>query len=236
MVSLGPAGPRSGRRNRSKFPGPSDLAKRARERRDITRSQVSRLCFDGSVDPATAVLSNPACHTKLAFPFVGLGISSRFNVNLEDDSSWFYMGREKFEILLRGFHAVQNSCDITALWLYGTQGYGKSYILAAFVCYLCARGNERVIYIPDCRELLDDVVRCFQAAMLFAWSDDASIQREIIALDTPDDIYFFLKSHEAAVYVIDQMDACTESENTFSTWLTDCWQLGKAAVLSSSAS
>ena len=65
--------------------------------------------------------------------------------------------------------------------------------------------------------MLFDVFR--RRCSSFAWSDDASIQREIIALDTPDDIYFFLKSHEAAVYVIDQMDACTESENTFSTWL-----------------
>ena len=68
------------------------------------------------------------------------------------------MGRENFEILLREFHAMQKSCDTTALWLYGTQGYGKSHILAAFVSYPCARGNERVTYIPDCRELLSNII------------------------------------------------------------------------------
>jgi hypothetical protein len=122
----------------------------------------------------------PCLSHQLAFPFVGRAISSRFNANPEDDWNWYYMGREKFEILLREFHAMQKSCDTTALWLYGTQGYGKSHILAAFVSYPCARGNERVTYIPDCRELLSNIIPYFQAAMLFAWSDDASMQREII--------------------------------------------------------
>ena len=130
---------------------------------------------------------------------------------------------------------MQESRHTTALWVYGTQGYGKSHILAAFVCYLAAREKERVIYIPDCREFLGNIIEYFQAAMLFAWADDTSAQREIITLDTREKIYRFLKSYEAAIFVIDQMNAFTESEKEISTWLTNCWKLGKAAVLSSSA-
>jgi hypothetical protein len=198
----------------------------------MIRSQISDL---GSADSAAAVLSNPAFLTKLSFPFVGRAVSARFGVNVNDEHSWNYMGREKFKVLLEEFFSMCNSWDTTALWVYGTQGYGKSYILAAFACYLCARENERVIYLPDCRELIGNEIQYFQAALLFAWSDDASIQNEITTLTTCEQIYNFLIRQQRAVFIIDQMNAFSESKSEISKWLTRCWKLGKAAVLSSSA-
>ena len=83
------------KKSRSDNAGLPDLAIHARERRDLVWSQVSKLCFDRSADPAASVLSNSAHLTKLSFPFVGRAIPSRFNTNLEDDDSWSYMGRDK---------------------------------------------------------------------------------------------------------------------------------------------
>ena len=84
---------------------------------------------------------------------------------------WRYVGRTKFKQLVQNFDEVRCDEHYTSLWLYGTQGYGKSHLLAALVCYLAAQ-DERVVYIPDCRSLLDDPVEYVKTAMLFAWADD----------------------------------------------------------------
>ena len=107
-------------------------------------------------------------------------------------------------------------CNRSALWVYGTRGYGKSHLLAALVYYLSA-GKERVVYIPDCRECLKDPIPYFQAAMLFSWADDNDMQKEIIRLDTFEKIYHFFKRWENIIFVIDQMNALVESDNDDST-------------------
>jgi len=94
----------------------------------------------------------------------------------------------------------------TALWLYGTQGYGKSHLLAALVCYLAAQ-DERVIYIPDCRSLLKNPILHVRAAMLFAWADDPTTQNEITKMSTTDEILAFLYTQEKVIFVVDQMNA-----------------------------
>jgi hypothetical protein len=50
--------------------------------------------------------------------------------------------------LLDGLQQMRKSHNWTALWVYGTKGYGKPHLLAALVCYLTAQ-EERVVYIPD---------------------------------------------------------------------------------------
>jgi chromosomal replication initiation ATPase DnaA len=54
-----------------------------------------------------------------------------------------------FRKLIEELKIVREGCTYTAVWLYGTQGYGKSHLLAILACYLAAQ-DERVIYIPDC--------------------------------------------------------------------------------------
>src|SRR5436305_9410690 len=116
------------------------------------------------------------------------------------------MRREKFEELLENFQTVRRSLHYSALLLYGTRGYGKSHLLAALVCYLVAQG-ERVVFIPDCRECLKSPVKCFKAAMLFAWADDHK-EQEIMKLDEMKQILKFLqaKSGRGTIYVYDQLN------------------------------
>jgi chromosomal replication initiation ATPase DnaA len=91
------------------------------------------------------------------------------------EGNWSYVGRMKFKELLQELKEVRESTKYTALWLYGTQGYGKFHLLAALVCYLAA-ADERIVYIPGCRAMLNSPVRYIQAAMLFAWADDITTQ------------------------------------------------------------
>src|SRR5438045_1244581 len=161
-------------------------------------------------------LSNPAFKTKLPFPFVGDATPDRFNVDDKmEEKSWFYMGREKFAELIREFEHIR---------------------------YLAAR-EEKVVYIPDCREFLDDPVPYMRAAMLFAWTDDEK-QRDIMALKTEEDIYQFFRKQDDAIFVIDQLNALnkrkTDDKDTakwkiyLHRWLNR-FRASHKAILSSSA-
>jgi chromosomal replication initiation ATPase DnaA len=81
----------------------------------------------------------------------------RFEVDNLVEGNWLHAGRTKFKELLQELKEVRKSTVYTTVWLYGTQGYGKSHLLAALVCYLAA-ADERVVYIPDCRALLKSAV------------------------------------------------------------------------------
>src|SRR5438045_6835239 len=124
---------------------------------------------------------------------------------------WFYSGREDFVELVNKFQELRNNPHSNHLWVYGTKGYGKSHLLAAFVCYLTAQG-ERVVYIPDCREFMDDSpVKNFRAAMLFAWADDPTIRGKIITLDSMGEILRFFENYNGRViFIFDQMTALAE--------------------------
>jgi chromosomal replication initiation ATPase DnaA len=171
----------------------------------------------------------------LPFPFVGPFLPTRFKPDSGSGSegNWFYVGREKFVELLDRLRDVRKSHNRSALWVYGTKGYGKSHLLAALVCYLTAQG-ERVVYIPDCRECAKKPVAYVRAAMLFAWADDKTIQDEIITLDTQEKIENFLDCHLNAIFCIDQVNGFAETESEVKKWLDSCRAWHKA-ILSTSA-
>src|SRR5256885_2360597 len=165
----------------------SEIATKAREQRIRIRKIITDL--DGSSDQhsnsvdldnplprAVDKLSDPSVEHTLAFPFVGFEVSNRFRAKYTE-RNWRYVGRTKFKELVERLKLVRDSEDTRAIWLYGTQGYGKSHLLAALVCYLAAQ-DERVVYIPDCRSWLLDPLTYVQAAMLFAWADDINAQNE----------------------------------------------------------
>jgi hypothetical protein len=120
------------------------------------------------------------------------------------------VGRKKFKELLKELKMVRESSRYTTVWLYGTQGYGKSHLLAALVCYLAAQG-ERVVYIPDCREWLRKPIKYLKKAMLFAWADDITTQEEIKTLATETEIEAFFDHQENVIVVGDQLNALTGS-------------------------
>jgi hypothetical protein len=228
------------------------LAQSARRQRELIRQKIEEL-NQSSVSPSKDVipcsnsviqLSNPAFDTKLPFPFVGGKVPRRFKVNrIDDERKWFYMGRERFAELRDKFEQVLDDEDCTDLTIYGTRGYGKSHLLAAFVCCLAAT-EQKVVYIPDCRYFLKDPVRHIILAMLFAWADNESKQQNIMELETPEDVYRFVVEQDHVIFVIDQLNALEKKENDdpptvnkkaeVRTWLQSLVVAHKA-ILSSSA-
>jgi hypothetical protein len=220
------------------------LAIKARERSKLIREIITEISSSSdqhsdSIDPfARAVdrLSDPTFDRTFPFPFVGPEAPVRFKLVEEN---WQYVGRTKFKELVQEFKEVQESKNVFAVWLYGTQGYGKSHLLAALVCYLAAQ-DERVVYISDCRRLLDNPVRYFRAAMLFAWADDIATQEDIMALNTLEEIDKFFYSDEKVLFVIDQMNALEidglrekEKRENLSNWIKS-FTYGHKTVYSSS--
>jgi len=136
-------------------------------------------------------------------------VPERFPIDNEDGGHWSYEGRTKFKELLQELKEVRENQAHTIVWLYGTQGYGKSHLLAALVCYLAAQ-DKRVVYIPDCRECLRNPLRYFKKAMLFAWADDSTIQEQIVKLNTEHDIEPFFTRQRDFIVVGDQLNALTE--------------------------
>jgi hypothetical protein len=215
-----------------------ELAKRARERRGHIQEKIKTLGLlpDNADQLPNAVirLSNPAYQTQLPFPFVGPAVPTRFNSLSDSEDSWFYTGREMFTKLLDGLRRMRKSCDWTTLWIYGTKGYGKSHLLAALVCYLTTQ-EERVVYIPDCREFAKRPVAYIQEAMLFTWADDKAIQDKIITLDTLEKIQTFFDHHRNAIFFIDQVNGFAETEGKeIKRWLESCRAWHKT-ILSTSA-
>jgi len=169
---------------------------------------------DSSYEPSNAVdplpgavddLSNPALNHTLDFPFVG-AMPKRFKEPGMAKGKWSYMGRRMFTDLLNEVKEVRESLVYRRTWLYGTQGFEKSHLLAALVCYFAAQ-DERVVYLPDCRALLDQPIKYVQAAMLFAWATDFTTQEKIMTLNTEDQIRRFLDHKRNVIFVVDQMDA-----------------------------
>jgi len=98
-----------------------------------------------------------------------------------------YVGRTTLKELLQELKEVRESADYTTVWLYGTQGYGKFYLLAALVCYLTAE-DKRVVYISDCRALFKTAMEVIGAGFdrpsnalydMLYWSSD--IQPDLLS-------------------------------------------------------
>ena len=144
---------------------------------------------------------------KLPFPFVSPLPLDRFEFGAE--KTWQYMPREIFSELLEKARIFMKE-EWTALWFYGTIGFGKSHVLAALVCYLMKSGY-RVIYIPDCRTFYKDSVPVLREAMILAWAGLPSIVDAVERFDTLDEINTFLKrvslSEQPPVFIVDQMNA-----------------------------
>ena len=228
------------------------LATSARQQRERIRLEIEKLDqlpVSSSQDVVSCPnsvlhLSDPTFDTKLPFPFVGQIVPGRFQVNGKDnEKNWFYVGREKFSKLRKKFERIRDSPQHSSLTLYGTRGYGKSHLLAALVCCLAAR-EEKVVYIPDCREFMIQPIPYIRAAILFAWADDEIEQQRIVALDNQEEINRFFQDQNDVVFVIDQLNALEKEDGDdpptinkkadLREWLQGLQATGKA-LLSSSA-
>ena len=157
--------------------------------------------------------SNPKTILRLPFPSLYTTIpNERFRVK---KGVFEYMGREKFDELLAEVNKLEYHVNVK-LFLYGSIGYGKSYMLAALACLLIRQGR-RVVYLPDCRTLLDNMLGYVKVALLLAFGDKPDYQAKILKLKDENDIYNFLEwlSQEKKIYlyfIVDQRNALDPEE------------------------
>lgn len=123
------------------------------------------------LSPEPKDYSDPMCPIKLPFPSTNV-VPSRFAISKND--SFLFLGREKFAVVWDMWLKINaDRRHRRAIYNYGTEGYGKSHILAAFACLL-VRNGQRVVYIPDCGAMLIRPFVYLRNALLFAFADPPS--------------------------------------------------------------
>ena len=156
--------------------------------------------------PDTVDFSDPSTFVELPFPSPLPAPTRRFQTSKRDGVPHFrYMGRTKFAELknyTKGEAFVDGTEDI---YLYGSSGSGKSHILAALVFQLIREG-KRVLYVPDCRDLLSNFHKTIQAALLCAFYDDAESLAAITSASSVDDLFKFWNDHTDRYLVVDQLN------------------------------
>lgn len=88
------------------------------------------------------------------------------------------------------------------LLVYGTPGWGKSYMMAAaavvlrqdFLCKSSSEARVRVIYLPDCGQLRAEPVDYMKKALLLAFAEDEQRMQQIVACMSIDSLVSFIRS------------------------------------------
>ncbi|RGB24114.1 hypothetical protein C1646_633179 [Rhizophagus diaphanus] len=156
--------------------------------------------------------SNPKKFLPLPFPFLGERKPvERFFIN--DDDKFIYMGRKAFINVLNTINELKRGRSYMDCFIYGTIGYGKSYILATIACFLLRTG-KRVVYLPDCHELAKKPENYIKLALFLAYADNIEKINEISACKTTDDIVAFCELSEPLYFIVDQMNALDYRNNT----------------------
>jgi hypothetical protein len=115
--------------------------------------------------------ADPSHAIPLPFPSRNV-VPPRFD--LSGDGLFSYIGREKFMIVWEAWlKIVADTRRRQTIYVYGTRGYGKSHILVALAC-LFVRKKEPVVYLSDCRAMLQHPLNYLPNALLFAFADSSS--------------------------------------------------------------
>ncbi|CAB4413767.1 unnamed protein product [Rhizophagus irregularis] len=131
------------------------------------------------------VYSNPENLISLPFPFIGERRPvERFSIR---DNKFLYMGRKAFDKVLKTINELESGNGYMDFFIYGTMGYGKSYILATI------------------------------SALFLTYSDDSVKMSEIHSCTTLDDIIEFCnppEQEEQLYFIVDQMNALDSHNDT----------------------
>ncbi|CAG8643231.1 4952_t:CDS:2 [Ambispora gerdemannii] len=165
------------------------------------------------LDGNPAVYSNPQNFLSLPFPYPSeRRPTDRFTIS--NDGLFTFMGRKAFSNVLSQINMLKPYTGYMKMFIYGTVGYGKSYVLTAIACYLL-RSGRRVVYLPDCRELAVNPVEYIKSALFLTYVDDDAKISEINACENFDQIIKFCESLDEKLYfIVDQMNALDELDNT----------------------
>ena len=92
----------------------------------------------------------------------------------------------------------------------------QSYMLSALVVLLLrdffnGRSALRVVYIPDCRQLLTDPLKPMQQSLLLAFADDEEQCQLIYQAETREELIDVVSQHAVGtlLFVVDQFNALT---------------------------
>jgi hypothetical protein len=135
-------------------------------------------------------------------------VPSRFAVSA--NNSFPYVGREQFaELWSKWLKIKDNTRRRRAIYVYGSMGYGKSHLLAALACLLVRLG-EHVVYLPDCRAMLQDPLEYLQTAFLLAFQNARDYWDAVLQSKDFEDLA--LLSHQFAngrkiCFIVDQLNA-----------------------------
>ncbi|CAJ0913928.1 4188_t:CDS:2 [Entrophospora sp. SA101] len=173
---------------------------------------------DNSID-----YSNPEKISELPFPFLGTKKpTDRFNTY--NNYYFKYIGREKFEKILEDINKMKAGITNMSYYIYGTMGYGKSYILAAMTCYLLRTGRC-VVYLPDCRVFVNDPLNYIKSALFltFAYKEDEF--KVILNCEKIEDIVRFCHSlgiyNRRLYFIVDQFNALDYDEGINAAFSND---------------
>lgn len=145
---------------------------------------------------------------ELPFPSVN-EIPPHFS--LLDEGKISYLGRERFSDIWKTFETIKNNPrQCQAIYLYGSKGFGKSYILAAFACLLVRRGT-RIVYLPDCHAWLFNPLIYLRNALVFAFINAESfLLNEVLDCDDLESLANFCaqyRSRGQLCFIVDQLNA-----------------------------
>jgi hypothetical protein len=153
--------------------------------------------------------SDPTRVIELPFPFTGI---APWGFAFTDNSSISYMGRESFAVVWDAFCQIKK--DIyhrQSIYVYGGMGVGKSHILMALACLLVRQGH-RVVYFPDCLQMLRDPLTYLRTALFFAFAaSEFSLLREDIyqckSIEALADCCSNYQTTGQLCFIIDQLNA-----------------------------
>ena len=115
------------------------------------------------------------------------------------------MGRSKFNDLLERVQGARFLAGFERICLYGSPGYGKSHILAALACKLI-REKKRVLYVPDCVQLLQNFEEVIRTGLYFTCYESVPLLQEIQSARNADDLIRIWKGQKDIYFIVDHLN------------------------------
>ncbi|RPB18198.1 hypothetical protein L211DRAFT_854350 [Terfezia boudieri ATCC MYA-4762] len=139
---------------------------------DPLQKYRDRLNAIKTVNITKAQLSDPKTQNWFPYPFLGVARpGGRFRFRENDEV--YYEGRKEFGTILAKVRDLRLTGEAGGgvlckeLYLNGTWGYGKSHFLCAIAFWLL-RAGERVVYLPEAKELIRAEVEYLRHALSLA--------------------------------------------------------------------
>ncbi|PVF99606.1 hypothetical protein CPB86DRAFT_282444 [Serendipita vermifera] len=148
----------------------------------------------------------PTTFIDLPFPSPLSPSTIRFQVKKPKNFHYFkYMGRTAFKELEVKVKNELCKKMKSGAYLYGCAGSGKSHLLAALAVKLIQEG-KRVIYIPDCGELVSNFERTIRIALCFAFYDDPEAYSIIESACDAAALLTFAEGNTDGCLIVDELD------------------------------